>query len=102
MLAADVWPDVTIRPPEVSVWTNATSNLDNQTERLIQTALRELLQDRTAIVIAHRLGTITEAGQIVVIEEGEVVEAGTHDELLLKAGRYRDMVHLQMQEGTAT
>jgi len=84
--------------PKILILDEATSNLDSESERLIQKALRELLEDRTAIVIAHRLSTITEADQIIVIEDGEVVEIGTHEELLLQAGRYRDMVHLQMQE----
>lgn len=86
--------------PKILILDEATSNLDSESERLIQAALRDLLQDRTAIVIAHRLSTITAADQIVVIEAGEVVEVGTHEELLLQAGRYRDMIHLQMQEAS--
>jgi ATP-binding cassette subfamily B protein len=87
--------------PKILILDEATSNLDSESERLIQNSLAELLQDRTAFVIAHRLSTIMGADKIVVLEEGRVVEAGTHDELLCREGRYRDMVHLQMSEGVA-
>ncbi|TWT53214.1 putative multidrug export ATP-binding/permease protein [Rubripirellula amarantea] len=84
--------------PKILILDEATSNLDSQSERLIQNSLAELLQDRTAFVIAHRLSTITGADKIVVLDEGRVVEVGSHHELLAKDGRYREMVHLQMNE----
>jgi len=82
--------------PQVLILDEATSNLDSESERLIQESLSELLQDRTAIVIAHRLSTIQNADQIVVMEDGEVVETGTHAELLRRGGLYQGMVQLQM------
>jgi ATP-binding cassette subfamily B protein/subfamily B ATP-binding cassette protein MsbA len=84
--------------PKILVLDEATSNLDSESERLIQNSLKELLQDRTAFVIAHRLSTIAGADKIVVFEEGRIVEVGTHDQLLERGGRYRDMVYLQMSE----
>ena len=87
--------------PKILVLDEATSNLDSESERLIQQSLRDLLEDRTAFVIAHRLSTITGADKIVVLEEGRMVEAGTHEDLLERGGRYRDMVHLQMSDGLA-
>ena len=87
--------------PKILVLDEATSNLDSESERLIQNSLAELLQDRTAFVIAHRLSTITGADKIVVLEDGQVVEVGTHNELLDRGGRYREMVHLQMTDGVA-
>ncbi|QDT08599.1 ABC transporter ATP-binding protein [Planctomycetes bacterium K23_9] len=84
--------------PRILILDEATSNLDSESERLIQMSLSKLLQNRTAFVIAHRLSTITGADKIVVMEEGRIVESGTHQELLDSGGRYRDMVHLQMHE----
>jgi ABC-type multidrug transport system fused ATPase/permease subunit len=66
----------------------ATSHLDNENEALIQAALDEAMRDRTAIVIAHRLSTIRSANRIAFMEDGRIVEIGTHDELLAANGRY--------------
>ncbi|KLU07859.1 Lipid A export ATP-binding/permease protein MsbA [Rhodopirellula islandica] len=85
--------------PQILILDEATSNLDSESERLIQDSLSELLQDRTAFVIAHRLSTIMNADKIVVLEDGEVLEVGTHNELVARGGRYRDMVMLQMDQG---
>lgn len=87
--------------PKILILDEATSNLDSESERLIQNSLAELLQDRTAFVIAHRLSTITSADKIVVMEDGRVAEVGSHEELLARGGRYRDMVMLQTGD-TAT
>jgi ATP-binding cassette subfamily B protein/subfamily B ATP-binding cassette protein MsbA len=83
--------------PKILILDEATSNLDSESERLIQNSLAELLQDRTAFVIAHRLSTITGADKIVVLEDGRIVEVGNHDELVAKGGRYQDMVHMQTE-----
>ncbi|MDG2220451.1 MAG: ABC transporter ATP-binding protein [Rubripirellula sp.] len=81
--------------PKILILDEATSNLDSESERLIQQSLAELLEDRTAFVIAHRLSTITNADKIVVLEDGRVAEVGTHQELLDRNGQYRQMVFLQ-------
>lgn len=72
----------------VLVLDEATSNLDPESERDVQAALEKVLVGRTAIVIAHRLSSVRSAGQIVVMEQGRVIERGTHDELLARGGRY--------------
>ncbi len=81
--------------PKVLVLDEATSALDNQSERLIQDSLEKLLQNRTTLVIAHRLSTIQKADKILVIEEGELVEIGKHDELMESQGRYWELHQYQ-------
>jgi ATP-binding cassette subfamily B protein len=75
----------------------ATASLDSESERLVQDAIAHLCQGRTTIVIAHRLHTITHADRILVIENGAIVEAGRHDELLRKSGRYAAFYRLQIK-----
>jgi ABC-type multidrug transport system fused ATPase/permease subunit len=77
-----------VADPRVLVLDEATSNVDVHTESLIEQGLRRLVAGRTAIVIAHRLSTIRHAGRILVLEHGQVVEDGTHDELLEARGHY--------------
>ena len=74
--------------PRVLILDEATSNLDTESESLIQASLKELMHGRTTFVIAHRLSTIRQADQILVIEQGEIVERGQHEELIAKQGRY--------------
>jgi ATP-binding cassette subfamily B protein len=81
--------------PKILILDEATSNLDTESERLIQTSLAALMTGRTSFVIAHRLSTIRHADRILVLENGEVIEQGTHDELIAHSGRYRQMVDLQ-------
>ncbi|WP_179338954.1 ABC transporter ATP-binding protein [Winogradskyella ludwigii] len=81
--------------PKVIILDEATSNLDTESEGLIQKSLSELTNNRTTIVIAHRLSTIKKADQILVIENGRIVERGNHDELLKAEGRYYDLYTFQ-------
>ncbi len=81
--------------PRILVLDEATSSLDTESEALIQESLQELLRDRTTIVIAHRLSTIQRADLILVIEDGQVVERGRHDELIAREGRYHQLYTLQ-------
>lgn len=74
--------------PRILILDEATSNLDTESEALIQASLKELMKGRTTFVIAHRLSTIRQADQILVIEQGEIVEQGRHEELIEKQGRY--------------
>jgi ATP-binding cassette subfamily B protein/subfamily B ATP-binding cassette protein MsbA len=84
--------------PRILVLDEATSSVDTQTEQIIQRALATLLKGRTSFVIAHRLSTITNADKIVVIHDGQIVEQGTHDELLKKQGMYYDLYQTGFQE----
>lgn len=81
--------------PKILILDEATSSLDSESEALIQEGLRSLRQGRTTFVIAHRLSTIRSADQILVLEGGEIVERGTHDELLTLAGRYKTLYDKQ-------
>jgi ATP-binding cassette, subfamily B, bacterial len=81
-----------LRNPPVLVLDEATSSLDTQTERLVQEALERLSEGRTTIAIAHRLSTVRDADQIVVLDRGRVVELGTYDELLAGGGRFAELV----------
>jgi len=81
--------------PRILILDEATSSLDSESEALIQDGLRSLRQGRTTFVIAHRLSTIQSADQILVLEQGEIVERGTHEELLVKGGRYRQLYDKQ-------
>lgn len=81
--------------PKIIILDEATSNLDTQSESYIQKSLGMLMQDRTTFVIAHRLSTIQQADQILVIEEGNIVERGKHDELIAKKGRYYELYTYQ-------
>ena len=83
--------------PRILILDEATSSLDSESESMIQDGLRQLRRGRTSFVIAHRLSTIRTADQILVLEGGEIVERGTHDELLARAGRYRQLYDRQYQ-----
>jgi len=85
-ILADLW---------ILVLDEATSNLDTESEALIQESLKELMKGRTTFVIAHRLSTIRQADQILVIEQGEIVERGNHEELIEKQGRYYQLYTYQ-------
>ena len=73
----------------------ATSALDTESERYVQDALEKMMQNRTSLVIAHRLSTIQKADHIVVMEKGDIVEQGSHKELMERNGTYRKLVELQ-------
>jgi ABC-type multidrug transport system fused ATPase/permease subunit len=84
--------------PRILILDEATSNVDSLTESLIQEALRNLLQGRTAVVIAHRLSTIRNADLICVVQDGQIVERGKHEELLARGGVYIVLYNGQFSE----
>jgi ABC-type multidrug transport system fused ATPase/permease subunit len=84
--------------PHVVILDEATAHLDSTSEAAVQAALGVALEGRTALVIAHRLSTIRQADKILVIEDGVVVEQGTHTELLATSGRYSELYRTQFQD----
>jgi ATP-binding cassette, subfamily B, bacterial len=84
-----------IADPQILVMDEATSSVDTQTEHMLQQSLKTILRDRTSFVVAHRLSTIRSADQILVIDQGELKEQGTHTELLVQQGRYFDLYQKQ-------
>ena len=84
--------------PNILILDEATSNIDSDTENMIQQAIKELTQGRTSIVIAHRLATIQNADQILLLEDGQILEKGTHQELIKMGGQYKTLFDLQFQE----
>ena len=84
--------------PKVLILDEATSSVDTRTEILIQKAMDELMEGRTSFIIAHRLSTIRNADLILVMNDGDVIETGTHDELLTKGGFYANLYNSQFEK----
>ena len=88
---------VFLKDPAILILDEATSALDNTTELLIQQALDDLCKGRTSIVVAHRLSTVRNADEIAVILDGKVIEQGTHDQLMARGGKYKELYELQFK-----
>ncbi len=90
---------VFLKNPPILIFDEATSSLDNKSEKVVQKSLEALAKDRTTLVIAHRLSTIRMAKRILVLAESGIAEEGTHDELMAKNGIYAALYRLQFPEG---
>jgi len=84
-----------LKNPPILILDEATSSLDTESERLVQDAINKMMEHRTSIVIAHRLSTIRHADEIIVLQKGQIVERGTHDELIARGGFYKKLVEMQ-------
>ncbi|HET7657674.1 MAG TPA: ATP-binding cassette domain-containing protein, partial [Bacillales bacterium] len=83
--------------PKILILDEATASIDTETEIVIQEALQKLLHGRTSVLIAHRLSTIRDADQIIVLEHGNILERGNHEQLMRNRGKYYDLVVSQFQ-----
>ena len=90
-----------LKAPDIVVLDEATAHLDSESEVAVQRALKVALAGRTSLVIAHRLSTIREADQILVLQDGRIVERGTHDDLLAQGGLYAELYQTQFQSHDA-
>ena len=86
-----------LRDPPILILDEATSALDTESERLVQQAIERLMRERTVLVIAHRLATVRDADEIVVLDAGCIVQRGSHEELLRAGGLYRRLYDLQFR-----
>jgi subfamily B ATP-binding cassette protein MsbA len=84
-----------LKDPQILILDEATSALDSQSEKMVQAALEKLMQNRTSIIIAHRLSTVTHADMIVVMDKGRITEVGNHAELMNLKGLYYNLIQLQ-------
>lgn len=84
-----------LKNPPLLIFDEATSSLDTESEKLVQDAINHVMQNRTSLVIAHRLSTVRHANEIIVLDKGRIAERGTHDELLLHSGIYRRLIEMQ-------
>ena len=84
-----------VADPKILILDEATSSVDTRTEKAIQSAMQLIMQDRTSIVIAHRLSTIRDADLIVVMDQGQIIESGSHEALLAQKGKYYELYMTQ-------
>jgi ATP-binding cassette subfamily B protein len=87
-----------VQNPRIIVLDEATSSVDTETEEMIQDAISKLMKGRTAVVIAHRLSTIQKADKIIVVDKGQIVEQGNHEELIQQEGFYANLYRMQYKE----
>ena len=87
-----------MRDPRILILDDSLSSVDTETEERILSRLRGIMRDRTTILISHRMSTVRDADQIVVLRDGRIIERGTHDELLAHGGYYADLYQKQLLE----
>jgi subfamily B ATP-binding cassette protein MsbA len=84
-----------LKNPPILILDEATSSLDTESERIVQDAINNMMQNRTSIVIAHRLSTVRHADEIIVLQKGKIIERGTHENLITQNGFYKRLVEMQ-------
>ena len=84
-----------LKNPSILIFDEATAAVDSETEELIQTAIERLISGRTTLMIAHRLSTLRKANKIIVVDKGEIIEFGSHDELMALKGKYYKLIEIQ-------